>query len=203
MYEQFPIKDKCVRQTPKKGRITMSDLRTEKTCTSLKNAFLDLLEQYRFEDITVQQLCQNANIRRATFYTHFADKYDFLAFYIQEMRKEFVTRIKNMDSISADQKENYCDLMFHELLEFFKERPKLVTNIKNSQMLPIMSDIFAEEVQKSVYHFLIENCQEDPKTLEMKAYFYAGGLLQLLLLWTRNQETFPVDRINWLKFLTQ
>lgn len=181
----------------------MSDLRTQKTYSSLKNAFLELLEKYRFEDITVQQLCQSACIRRATFYTHFADKYEFLAFYIREMRDEFVQQIQNMEQLSPDHKENYYDLLFHELLQFFKERPKLVHNIKNSQMLPIMSDIFAEEVQKSVYHFLTDTSPEDDKTLEMKSYFYAGGLLQLLLLWTRNPDSFPVDRINWLNYLLQ
>lgn len=178
----------------------MPDLRTRKTYTSLKSAFLELLEKNRFEDITVQQLCQSAQIRRATFYTHFADKYDFLAFFIQEMREEFVERIQHVDPVSYDKKD-YYDLMFHELLQFFKDRPQLVNNIKNSQMLSIMSDIFAQEVQKSVYHFLEETYQEDKKTLEMKAYFYAGGLLQLLLLWIREPEHFPVDQISWLKFL--
>ena len=59
----------------------MNDLRTQKTFRSLKQAFLDLLEQHRFEDITVGQLCQRAEIRRATFYNHFADKFEFLSFF--------------------------------------------------------------------------------------------------------------------------
>lgn len=179
----------------------MGDLRTQKTYQSLKDAFLELLEKYRFEDITVQQLCQSARIRRATFYTHFADKYEFLAFFIQEMRNEFVERIRKMNDLPVNDNENYYDMLFHELLLFFKERPQLVRNIKNSQMLPIMSDIFAEEVQKSVHGYLDEHCPEDPKTIEMKAYFYAGGLLQLLLLWTKDPDSFPVDEINWLKLL--
>lgn len=45
----------------------MADLRTQKTYKSLKDAFLELLEKYRFEDIAIQQLCQSAQIRRATF----------------------------------------------------------------------------------------------------------------------------------------
>ena len=93
----------------------MADLRTQKTYKSLKDAFLELLEKYRFEDIAIQQLCQSAQIRRATFYTHFADKYEFLAFYIQEMRNEFVERIRKMTDLPANDNENYYDLLFHEL----------------------------------------------------------------------------------------
>ncbi len=179
----------------------MADLRTQKTYKSLKDAFLELLEKYRFEDIAIQQLCQSAQIRRATFYTHFADKYEFLAFYIQEMRNEFVERIRKMTDLPANDNENYYDLLFHELLLFFKERPQLVRNITNSQLLPIMKDIFSEEVQKSVYGYLQEHCPEDRKINEMKACFYTGGLLQLLFLWTKDPDSLPVDEINWLKLL--
>lgn len=49
----------------------MADLRTERTYNSLKEAFLTLLEHNRFESITVLQLCQCANIRRATFLLSF------------------------------------------------------------------------------------------------------------------------------------
>lgn len=179
----------------------MADLRTQKTYKSLKDSFLELLEKYRFEDIAIQQLCQSAQIRRATFYTHFADKYEFLAFYIQEMRNEFVERIRKMTDLPANDNENYYDLLFHELLLFFKERPQLVRNITNSQLLPIMKDIFSEEVQKSVYGYLQEHCPEDRKINEMKACFHAGGLLQLLFLWTKDPDSLPVDEINWLKLL--
>lgn len=179
----------------------MADLRTIKTYRSLTNAFLELLEKQRFEEITVRQLCESAQIRRATFYTHFADKYEFLAFFIQEMRNEFMERITTMNDSVSDQTDTYYELLFHELLMFFKERPQLVCNIRNSQLLPIMRDIFTEEVQKSVYDYLRKQCPESDTITEMKAYFYAGGLLQLLLLWMKDPEKFQVDEVNWLKLL--
>lgn len=54
------------------------DLRYIRTNQLLCNAFKDLLEKKKFDDITIQELCNHALIRRATFYTHFIDKYDFL-----------------------------------------------------------------------------------------------------------------------------
>lgn len=179
----------------------MSDLRTQKTRSSLKKAFLTLLEQYRFEEITVQQLCQCAQIRRATFYTHFTDKYQFLSFFIGEIRDEFVEHIKGISSDIYNKPDLYFDKLFHELILFFEEHPQLVRNLKNSQMLPTMTEIFVESVQTYVYQYLIENSDADSKIVEMKSYFYSGGILQLLLLWMSKPETFKVDEINWLKFL--
>ena len=47
------------------------DLRIKKTYRALFDAFTELLEEHRFEDLTVAMLCDRAMIRRTTFYKHF------------------------------------------------------------------------------------------------------------------------------------
>ena len=61
------------------------DLRIKKTYRALFDAFTELLEEHRFEDLTVAMLCDRALIRRTTFYKHFRDKNDYFAFYIDEL----------------------------------------------------------------------------------------------------------------------
>lgn len=56
------------------------DLRIIRTYKSLTEAFLQLMSEKHFEDITVNELCKKAMIRRTTFYKHFADKYEFFRF---------------------------------------------------------------------------------------------------------------------------
>ena len=56
------------------------DLRIQKTYQALHNAFTILLEEKNFEEITVNELCDAAMIRRTTFYKHFADKYEYFQF---------------------------------------------------------------------------------------------------------------------------
>ena len=56
------------------------DLRIQKTYLSLHNAFTELLEEKKFEEFTVNELCERAMIRRNTFYKHFADKYEYFTF---------------------------------------------------------------------------------------------------------------------------
>ena len=179
----------------------MGDLRTKKTFASLVQAFLHLLEKYRFEDISVKQLCESANIRRATFYTHFADKYEFLSFFIQEMRKELLEHIESMSSGKQESSDGYCDKLFHEMMKFFEAHPQLVRNLQDSQMMPVMMEIFAETVQKDVYEYLcgLPGRQEDDLK-QMKASFYAGGILRLVQLWMKDPERFQVAEISWLKF---
>ena len=70
-------------QTPAK-----LDLRIEKTYRALCEAFTALLEERHYEEITVSDLCDRALIRRTTFYKHFADKQEFLAFYVRRIREK-------------------------------------------------------------------------------------------------------------------
>ena len=44
------------------------DIRVQKTYNMLVTAFLKMLEEKKYEEITINDLCKEAGIRRATFY---------------------------------------------------------------------------------------------------------------------------------------
>lgn len=54
------------------------DPRVEKTIKSFKEALIILLLKKEFERITVQEIADEANLNRVTFYLHFFDKEDLL-----------------------------------------------------------------------------------------------------------------------------
>ncbi len=54
------------------------DRRVKKTKLSLKNAYIDLIEQYSEHEITVSMIAQYADLNRATFYAHYSNKEEFL-----------------------------------------------------------------------------------------------------------------------------
>ncbi|MDR1132355.1 MAG: TetR/AcrR family transcriptional regulator [Oscillospiraceae bacterium] len=55
-----------------------SDLRIVKTAKVLNAAMSALLARHNFRKITVWDICETAQVSRATFYARFDDKYDFL-----------------------------------------------------------------------------------------------------------------------------
>lgn len=99
-----------------------SDLRITRTYKMLCDAFTRLLEIQSFEDITVNQLCEEAMIRRATFYKHFADKQEYLSFYLLGFKEEF-NRMKK-DSTAHESTQDFYLRMSHYLFEFLDSHQK-------------------------------------------------------------------------------
>lgn len=64
-----------------------SDRRVRKTHRALHAALLALITERGWDEFTVQDLCDRADIGRSTFYVHFADKEDVLTGGFEEFRE--------------------------------------------------------------------------------------------------------------------
>ena len=56
----------------------LKDRRLRKTRQGLRQALLTLLKEKRYEDISVQDIIERADVARSTFYAHYLDKDDLL-----------------------------------------------------------------------------------------------------------------------------
>lgn len=54
------------------------DRRILKTQESMKKAVIELMTEKSFDDITIQDIADRANINRGTIYLHYQDKFDLL-----------------------------------------------------------------------------------------------------------------------------
>ena len=63
----------------------MEDKRILRTKAQFRQALITLLDQKRFEQITIKALCDQAGITRITFYAHYADKYELAEDIFREM----------------------------------------------------------------------------------------------------------------------
>ena len=97
--------------------------------------------------MTVNLLCERAMIRRTTFYKHFADKYEYLAFYIRELRDGFESQLT--PDIASGRYENYFYNMSRELYNFITENRRLVLNLADSSinmLFDILFDLICQDL---------------------------------------------------------
>ena len=55
-----------------------NDRRVRYTRMVLKESFIDLLVEKDISQISIKELCERADINRATFYSHYTDQYDLM-----------------------------------------------------------------------------------------------------------------------------
>ncbi|MFC7395186.1 TetR/AcrR family transcriptional regulator [Scopulibacillus cellulosilyticus] len=60
------------------------DRRITKSQEAIKKAVTELMTEKSFDDITIQDIADKANVNRGTIYLHFTDKYDLLDKMIEE-----------------------------------------------------------------------------------------------------------------------
>ena len=71
------------------------DIRIQKTKKSIEDAFLSLIKEKSFTDITIKDLCDKAMISRSTFYAHYKDKYDLLEYFFKKIISNFTEITSN------------------------------------------------------------------------------------------------------------
>ena len=65
-----------------------NNLRYKTSNDKIENAFLFLLQKYKYDDITISQICKQAEINRSTFYCHYTDINDLIIKIEKKFAKE-------------------------------------------------------------------------------------------------------------------
>lgn len=158
------------------------DLRIQKTHRALLGALRELLSEKSFDEISVSELCDRAQTRRATFYKHFADKTELLAYMIQELQREYNARNE------ADGKDPGAGpvKIFCSLLDFLEENQGMVRTILNSNGKNVVLDVLNEQLERDMkWHFRAaaragHAPDADP---ELLAVLYSGAVIHCAQWW--------------------
>src|SRR5215208_5139040 len=93
-------------------RNTKADRRSERTRQLLNAALIELMLEQRYDEITVQDIIDRANIGRSTFYAHFLDKEDLLV--------SGFTQVLDMLNVHSQQPNEVEDQTTPSLTRFFQ-----------------------------------------------------------------------------------
>lgn len=170
------------------------DLRIQKTYLALTNTFLDMLKKKRFEDITVNDLCNQAMVRRATFYKHFADKYEFFTFLVKEIQRTFLE--KNING--ATQPRQFYVNIVQSMFDFLDQNELLVNSVMQSSMFSIVLDVISEQTALDIK----DKLQEDQRTgiaisapPIVLAQLFTGALMNISKWWIQQNKKIPKEQI--------
>lgn len=117
------------------------DLRVIKTKQNIESHFIELLEKYKFQDITIKLLISECQINRSTFYRNYEDKYDLINKISKELINQFEKVIYTQFITSDIKDEKQFKTYFIPMLDYFNKHKKEFISMYNNT-LPI--NIFDE-----------------------------------------------------------
>lgn len=168
------------------------DQRIKKTDRALVEALFNLLTEKKFEEITVQSICDTASIRRATFYTHFSDKYELFGYAI---RYTYQTLPSYQSLYSPNRTKELYFKLIEDAVNFIVQNIELINSFRESQLIHLMLNIIATEIIEDITNINKKYSQTDLIILSNKNLainFYVKGVFGTIQWWVT--EDYPISK---------
>ena len=172
------------------------DARVRKTKAKLLTSFRVLLTEKSFEDITINEICEVSDVRRATFYKHFSDKYAFLKYFVGSLRCQFDIKLEKK-SRSVSTSAYYVEYL-RALVDFLSENDKMVENALESSVLPALIEVIKEKNYEDTCEKLRESAKGGlklPASVEVIGAMMTGAVAEAIMRWYRSGKKIPKDKL--------
>lgn len=155
------------------------DRRVKYSLMVIQQSFIKLLKQKPISKITIKEICDAADVNRATFYAHYSDQYDLL----HQIERELIDGINrylnghDLNVISEAPVE-----MLEKILEYVRENAELFDLLLN-----LNGDIqFQREVTKIIGQQHFSSMTTDQENSEYMFLFYANGSIGVIRKWLKD-----------------
>lgn len=163
-----------------------NNLRYKRSSKKIEEAFLELLKKFKYEEISISQICKKANINRSTFYCHYDDINDLIITIEGDFAKG-TAKIFNYGERQTNE-----DLV--EMFNFIKENKYFYKAFLN---IPYIT--FAEKKTKKE---CLDNLEQKfnidkAKKIELfyRANFFGAGIKEICRLWLERNCKEPPEQM--------
>jgi AcrR family transcriptional regulator len=176
------------------------DMRIRRTKKQIWEALLTLLQEQTFAATSVSAICEQAMVHRATFYSHFADKYALLGYGMQDAVQTIVKDLQWKD-LQWNEPIQKREAFILSMLEYMRTHQHLFS-------LLLHEEFSRRLLRRLVIGFERGLTRPEGSMKQMAiptsvlAQFYAGAVLHVMIWWVEQEMCMPsqelADYINRL-----
>lgn len=158
-----------------------TDRRSQRTQRILHEALMSLMQEKRYDDITVQDIIDRADVGRSTFYAHYQDKEDLMTsglMHLMEILSEMVARPTSTGAVRW--------LPTQELFEHVQENHHLFRGMVRGRGTELFFDkgqeYWSQKLAADLQASLPEG-QQPAVPIPVIAQFVAGAFVTMMRWW--------------------
>jgi AcrR family transcriptional regulator len=169
------------------------DQRVRRTRDRLGEALVELLVKKPFDDITVQDVLDGAEVSRSTFYTHYRDKNDLFLSDVEEFFESMATALSRF----GDKSERVAPVQ--ELFAHIGESRAFYNALVESGRMPDVMELGLGHFGRGIAQRLNEIPRArmiPPDRRGAIAHGLAGSLFSLLTWWVQHGRTLSPEEMD-------
>ena len=165
--------------------MSIVDRRIAKSQLAIKNAVIELMSEKSFDDITIQDIADRADVNRGTIYLHYTDKYDLL----DKMIEEHINNLRELCQSASEmtfQEGNYVwyeyferNFLFFSTMLASKGAPYF-----RSRFLELVIEVFKAEVDTT-------DGKNQGLSEDVILQFFASAVVGAVEWWFKNGMPLP------------
>ena len=172
------------------------DRRVKRTKKAISDAVWSLMQEKNFEDLSVNDICDRAEISRTTFYYYYVDKYDWLEKVIGAMSRAHFPII----GINDRDQQHFTELMtithqnVADNLMYYATLNKNATQnrVFYDRLQNILIDVSRERLSSMGAPLSVED--------DLKMHFLISAFLGVLQWWLQNDLPVPPKQLAELVY---
>ena len=142
-----------------------------KSKDKIVQSLIGLMKTHEFEEITVKNISELAEVNRSTYYRNFKSKEDIIKYKLESMMDEY---LEEFESKHDRTKEAYI-------------RTILETFLKHEEFLKIIHKQNQSYILQKVLVNYFNNILRDASKREMyQVYYHIGGIYNFIICWIEN-----------------
>jgi AcrR family transcriptional regulator len=169
------------------------DRRIQRTLHLLQNALVELIDEKAYDDVTIQEILDKANVGRSTFYTHFENKDQLLYSILVQLNERFEEGIKQLaegHNLFDDNSAN----MPYRIVQFVEENHRLFKAMLGKSGHSARPNPFSDylfTVTREHFRSMLQGKGGDAIHREMAVHYYASAFIGVLVWWVENNMSCP------------
>jgi AcrR family transcriptional regulator len=161
------------------------DRRIQKTRHLLQNALAELVEEKEYNDITIQEILDRANVGRSTFYTHFEHKDQLLRSLLTGLKEMFEEGGKQSAAGDKSLADNGA-LLPLRALQFVEQNHRLFKALLGQHGHGPRNNPFYDYLfgaTREHFRLMIGREKSDTRGIEVATHYYTSAAMGVLEWW--------------------